>query len=107
MNHKLAYASAVMSYGLARKLPVLFDAKIENITYNTETQKYEKIRIPMLFTSKVAVASICSISSIYCWPWFLYNDLCKLEICGKGLNIVDYTNASVSDPKTVMDYLLF
>jgi hypothetical protein len=29
MNHKLAYASAVMSYGLVSKLPTPFDARIE------------------------------------------------------------------------------
>ncbi len=105
MYNKLLYATSVMSYGLARKLPVLFDAKLETKNYNYELHKYEKTTVPMLFTSKVAIAGICSLSSIYFWPWFVYNDLCQFEIYKKGYTIVDYTGKR--ELTKVMDYLLF
>jgi hypothetical protein len=91
------YGVLTMSYGLGRMIPILYDAKVQTYDKNGD-----KIQVPILLTTKVAIASMSTISSIYLWPLYLYNDISKLEIYSRGYNPEHY---DYKQPKYVIDYL--
>ena len=67
------YLFASVAYGVVRKIPMLYDAKIDTYNFKPRTR-------PMLFTEKLMIlSSSASISPILAPIWF-YSDLGALEI---------------------------
>lgn len=91
------YGLVTMGYGFGRKLPILYDATTE--TYDDNGKKY---RIPMLLTTKAIITGISTISSIYLWPFFLHNDLSRLEMYTRGYKPDEY---GYRKPRDTVDYI--
>ena len=83
-------------YGVARKIPLLYDAKIDT---------YFKPRMrPMLFSEKLMIlTSSASIAPIIA-PIWLYSDLGDLEIKIKKQDRSDY---GYYEPSDVISYIFF
>jgi hypothetical protein len=71
-----AYAAVAIIYGSTRKTFHVWDAQVSNF-YNYEAK--DQIYRPLLWTEKTALIGIAGISSIYLWPFYLYNDVFTLE----------------------------
>jgi hypothetical protein len=80
------YLVPVTSYCFLRKAYSLQDAKISQ--YNFKTSKYETY--PMLMTTKVCITTLHTFAGIYFWPYFLYNDLSRLELRARNINELQY-----------------
>jgi hypothetical protein len=91
------YALLTMAYGFGRKMPILYDATTE--TYN---QDGKRVRVPMLLTTKVLVTGASTLASIYIWPFYLHNDLSRIEMYTKGYNPEDY---NYRQPRYCVDYI--
>lgn len=91
------YGLVTMAYGFGRKLPILYDATTE--TYDKDGKK---VRVPMLLTTKVIVAGISTLSSLYVWPFYLHNDLSRLEVYARGYNPEEF---GYRTPRDCADYV--
>lgn len=83
-NPSVRYCIAAATYGAVRKAVYLRDAKVNSRDYSC------KEPVPMLFTHKLAIVGVGSISAIYVWPYYLYNDMCNMEILLTKKNNNDY-----------------
>jgi hypothetical protein len=101
MNKKLPlyYIIATMGYGFVRKIPILYNAKVQ--TFDKDGKKFQ---VPMLFTTKATIAGISSVSSIYLWPIYVHNDLSKLEINCRRYKPEHY-DYTYEKPKYAIDYV--
>jgi hypothetical protein len=99
-SHKayLLYGATTMSYGFIRKIPLLYDAKVES--YNWKDHKDQVV--PMLLTTKVLIAGISGLSGVCYWPIYIHNDISRMEIYSKGYNPDDY---NYKKPKDLFDYM--
>ena len=87
------YASVV--YGVARKIPMLYDAKIDSYNWKPRTR-------PMLLSQKIMVlTSSASISPIIAPIWF-YSDLGDLELKIRKENRLDY---GYYEPSDIISYV--
>jgi hypothetical protein len=66
------YIIVASTYGFTRKY-----FQMRNTTQLDH--KYEH-KIPILFTQKILISTVCGMASMYLWPYYLYNDLNKIEI---------------------------
>lgn len=80
----IPYMTATLGYGALRKMVYLKDAKVQTCDYSKNEL------VPMLTATKLFVTAVGSFSAITFWPYYVYNDLCNLEICLTGKNDSDY-----------------
>jgi hypothetical protein len=91
------YLFASVVYGVARKIPMLYDAKIETYNHKAPTR-------PMLISEKMMVlASSASISPILTPIWF-YSDLGDFEIKMKKQNRSEY---GYHEPLDILSFVFF
>jgi hypothetical protein len=91
------YFFTSIAYGVVRKIPMLYDAKID--TYNFKPRMRS-----MLFSEKVMIlASTASISPIIAPIWF-YSDLGDLEIKMKKQDRSEY---GYHEPSDIVSYIFF
>lgn len=95
-----------MTYGAARKMYQLRDAKVERfykpLNKNCEYPLLSLMR-PMTYTEKTACVVVSSCMSVYVMPFNLFKDLIYLELKAKKLvNDQDITQ----DCTTFVDYML-
>lgn len=76
------YITATASYGFLRKFIEMKTATVRHYDPNT----HEKIRVSVLTSDKLWISGVCGIVSIYGWPFYLYNDVKKIEIKMKNLD---------------------
>ena len=91
------YLFASVDYGVVRKIPMLYDAKIDTYNFKPRTR-------PMLLTEKMMISSSsASISSILALIWF-YSDLGDLEIKMKKQDRTEY---GYHEPSDIISYIFF
>lgn len=80
------YYIATMAYGMSRKVPYVRNACLENYDFRDRRTK----RVPMLLTSKMAIAAVGGLTTPIMWPFYLMKDIQVLEILVNGLDPKDY-----------------
>lgn len=70
------YILATTTYGFIRKACHVSNGNVSK--YDNDIKEYRQV--PLLYVDKVAITLMSSVSSIYIWPMFLWNDLTKLEL---------------------------
>lgn len=100
MRGTLKALCLIPAYGVIRKIPQVWGAKVHDHKYDTTTNAY--VTRPMLQTEKVFVcATSALVSPSMCWVW-LYSDMCKVEIMMRKHKLEDY---GYSDkPRDIFDY---
>lgn len=87
------YMVGTFLYGVSRKIPQLYDAKVEIRDYN-----YRPRIESMLVIDKLAISAISGICAPIYWPIYLYLDFRRFETRLRGL--------PVSQPTELLGHLL-
>ena len=82
------YIVGSMCYGFVRKLPDLYDAKVEKSI--REENKYITKQVPLLITDKTYILALSTVMSPILFPFSLMKDVKNLEIWARNLNQHDY-----------------
>jgi hypothetical protein len=99
MKVNAGYLLPIFSYGVLRKLPMIWNARIERFDENEK--KY--VLSPLLLTDKVLiVASGMVFSPLFILNW-LYNDMRAFEIRCRGHDSSSY---GIAPPRQLMEYIL-
>lgn len=95
--YNLRYIGATFSYGFARKAIQMWNAT------RFDSNDYQKKEpIPILNTHKLVISTLSGSAALYIWPYYLYNDLSRLEIYLKNQNPESY---GFTQPRYELDYL--
>lgn len=73
------YATCAFVYGACRKI-----VQTHGIHFEVHNDKHEKIKIPLLFSQRLAVIGIGSVVSAIYMPMYAMYDLGRLEIAIRG-----------------------
>jgi hypothetical protein len=84
MNHWHKYIATASGYMILHKTPLLYKAKIK--TYVDD--RY--IKRDMLIGEKISILTLSTVYSPILMPFWVINDLNKLEICCKKHQFKDY-----------------
>lgn len=96
----LVYGAVTTTYGLVRQTYNMKSATTE--FYDKDTNKYTKI--PVLLTSKIMISTLGGCMSFYIWPYYLHNDLNRIEIYIRNEKPSKY---GYDDKKHIFDYLFY
>lgn len=96
----MRYVAATMTYGAVRKVVRLKDAQVESWDWDSNSNRKS---VPMLLSQKVLLTTVGSFCAIYLWPYYVYNDMLRLEI--------NYTKSDASvygfkQNKFMIDYMI-
>lgn len=105
--HNAVYAYAASGYGVVRKSLQVYDAKVpvydeKNCISIFSRPEAEHKRQPMLVTTKLLLAGMCGLASLYVWPYYVYTDANRLEMQLRSKRPEDYGERV---PEHAIDYL--
>ena len=76
------YLIVPIVYGSTRKIMQLKSATIKKYNKNLDIDEY----IPILIVDKIIIISLSAFFSLLIWPFYIYQDLRKLELILKKMN---------------------
>jgi hypothetical protein len=90
--HNVMYCYAAVGYGTIRKLVHVHDAKVpvSDASRSMFSQEQPQQQEPMFLTTKLLVASVCGLASVYWWPYYALQDLNRLEMRIRDKRPEDY-----------------
>lgn len=94
-----AYFGTTLSYGFVRKAIEMKNATMEYRDY----EKRENKRVPMLMCDKITTTLASMVMSITLWPMYLYNDLRKLELACRKVDLKPEWYG-ITEKKSANDY---